>query len=277
MNVLPAAKRELVLRCLLDGASIRATARIADVAKGTVLKLLVDVGRASAAYQDRMLRDLPCRRIEVDEIWSSIYAKKAHLSRLKRRPADAGDVWTWVALCADTKLVPTWRVGDRTLETAAEFMTDLQGRLRHRVQLTSDQSEPYIDAVDFAFGRDVDYTMLQKTVRDDRIAGVYATHLQGRARPESVSTSLVERNNLTMRMNMRRFTRATNAFSKKVENHAAAVALHFMHYNFCRVHETIRVTPAMEAGVTDTMLDVDFIVTLVEDAMPAEDAHFQRP
>ena len=276
MNRLPENRRALILRCLVEGMSLRATARTADVSKNTVVKLLVDAGRACSEYQSRVLRDLKCRRFEVDEIWSFVYAKEKNVPRAKNAPPEAGDVWTWTAICADTKLVPSWRIGDRSSATAIEFLDDLRARLANRVQLTSDGHRAYLDAVEGAFGGDVDYAMLVKLYggvegRDSgpryspaQCTGIHKRVVSGDPDPELVSTSYVERQNLTMRMSMRRFTRLTNAFSKKVENHTHAVALHFMYYNFCRIHRTLRVTPALEAGVTDRLWEISDIVKLIE-------------
>ena len=279
MNQLHANRRALVLRCLVEGMSLRATARTADVSKNTVVKLLVDAGKACSEYQSRVLRDLPCRRIEVDEIWSFVYAKEKNVPRAKNAPPEAGDVWTWTAICADTKLVPSWRIGDRSSATAIEFLDDLRARLANRVQLTSDGHRAYLDAVEGAFGGDVDFAMLIKLYggvqgKDSgtryspaQCTGIRRNVISGDPDPELVSTSYVERQNLTMRMSMRRFTRLTNAFSKKVENHGYAVALHFMYYNFCRIHRTLRVTPALEAGVTDRLWEISDIVKLVENPL----------
>lgn len=268
MNVLPVHKRVLILKCLTEGVSMRATARIADVSRNTVNKLLIDAGRACLDYQDRVLRDLPCRRIEVDEIWEFVYVKRRNAPRAKNPPPVAGDVWTWVALDPESKLVPSWRIGDRSAETGMEFMHDLAGRLAHRVQLTSDGHGAYLEAVETAFGGNIDYAMLVKlfgtTGNGDDKPSQYVTAIEGSPDPKLISTSLVERQNLTMRMQMRRFTRRTNAFSKRVEMHAHAVALHFMAYNFCRLHETIRVTPAMEAGVTERLWEMRDVLELVE-------------
>ena len=281
MNKLPLQTRKLIIRCLVEGQSVRATARTADVSKNTVTKLLIDAGKACAGYQDKALRDLPCVRIQVDEIWSFIYAKQKNVARAKSAPPEAGDVWTWTAIDADTKLVPSWRVGDRSGETAIDLMDDLRGRLANRVQLTSDGHKAYLEAVEGAFGGDVDYAQLVKLygseggVSSDKryspaeCTGIRKRRVEGNPDLAHVSTSYVERNNLTMRMSMRRFTRLTNAFSKKIENHTHSVALHFMYYNFCRQHKSLDgISPAMAAGVTDRLWDIEDIVRLIDDAAP---------
>ena len=286
MNKLDTKTRILILRCLVEGMSIRATARTADASKNTVVKLMVDAGKACAEYQDQALRDLPCRRIQVDEVWSFVYSKAANVARAKAAPPEAGDVWTWTAIDAETKLVPSWRVGDRSGETAIDFMDDLRGRLADRVQLTSDGHKAYLEAVEGAFGGDVDYAMLvklygaeggvssEKRYSPAQCTGIRKRRIEGSPDPAHVSTSYVERNNLTMRMSMRRFTRLTNAFSKKIENHAHSVALHFMFYNFCRQHKSLnKISPAMAAGVTDRLWDIEDIVRLVDEAAPKP----QRP
>ena len=282
MNRLDTQTRVLILRYLVEGMSVRATARTADVHKATVTKLMIEAGKACAAYQDRALRDLPCQRIQVDEIWSFIYAKEKNVARAKAAPPEAGDVWTWTAICADTKLVPSWRVGDRTGMTAIDFMDDLRPRLANRVQLTSDGHKAYLEAAEGAFGGDVDYAQLIKVYGGDEkgegadrkyspseCVGIRKRRIEGRPDPAHVSTSYAERNNLTMRVSMRRFTRLTSAFSKKIENHAHSVALHFMHYNFCRQHKSLEgISPAMAAGVTDRLWDIEDIVRLIDEAAP---------
>ena len=279
MSKLPLKTRRLIIRCLVEGQSVRATARTAEVSKNTVTKLLIDAGKACADYQDKALRDLPCQRIQVDEIWSFIYAKEKNVARAKSAPAEAGDVWTWTAICADTKLVPSWRVGDRSGQTAIDFMDDLWSRLANRVQLTSDGHRAYLEAVEGAFGGDVDYAQLVKLYGDvsdgekryspPTCIGARKRRVEGKPDPAHVSTSYVERNNLTTRMSIRRFTRLTNAFSKKIENHVHSVALHFMHYNFCRQHKSIGgISPAMAAGIATRLWDIEDIVRLVDDAAP---------
>jgi IS1 family transposase len=275
MNTLSNQRRAAVISSLVEGNSIRATVRMTGVAKDTVLKLLVSVGRACEEYQMRTLRNLPCKRIQCDEIWSFCYAKQKNVPADKQGQFGYGDVWTWTAMCADTKLVPSWRIGTRGAVTAYEFMHDLAERLAHRVQLTTDGHRVYVDAVESAFGSEIDYAMLVKLYGSDReesearyspaeCIGCRAIPISGNPKIKHISTSFVERQNLTMRMNMRRFTRLTNAFSKKVENHAAAVALHYMYYNFCRVHQTLRVTPAMEAGITDHVWSLEEVAGLLD-------------
>ena len=274
MNTLNTERRAQVLKALVEGNSVRATVRMTGAAKDTVLKLLANIGRACAEYQKRVLVDLPCTQIQCDEIWSFCYAKDKNVPREKRGEFGFGDVWTWTALCADTKLVPSWMIGGRDAGTAFEFMQDLAKRLRYRVQLTTDGHRAYFNAVDSAFGADVDYAMLVKLYGQDRdteatyspakVISCRAVPIFGNPDPRKISTSYVERQNLTMRMNMRRFTRLTNAFSKKAENHGHAVALHFMYYNFCRIHQTLRVTPAMEAGVSDHVWTLEEVAGLLD-------------
>jgi IS1 family transposase len=271
MNRLPTAKRAAILGMLVEGNSLRATTRMADVSINTVTKLLVDLGAACAEYQDRVLVNLPCRRIQADEIWAFCYAKAKNVPTDKLGRFGYGDIWTWTAMCADTKLIPSWLVGRRDAGAAHALIQDLAGRLAHRVQLTTDGNRVYLSAVEDAFGSEIDYAMLVKVYGPDGGETRYSPSpfvaaipeaITGNPDPAHISTSYVERQNLTMRMQMRRFTRLTNGFSKKVENHAAAVSLHFMHYNFARIHKTLRVTPAMEAGVADHVWSLEEIVHL---------------
>jgi IS1 family transposase len=273
MNKVNKAKQVQIISALVEGNSLRATARMCNVAFNTVLKLMPEIGQACEDYQRRVLVNLNCRRLQCDEIWSFCYAKEKNVPG-ELRGKGCGDVWTWVAIDADTKLVPCWRIGDRNAWHGQHFMYDLASRLANRVQLTTDGHRVYLDAVDLAFGNDIDYAMLVKIYGSDRgegqvrysppdYVGSRQTKLIGHPNPKHISTSFAERQNLTMRMKMRRFTRLTNAFSKKLDNHRWAVALHFMHYNFCRVHQTLRVTPAMEAGVADHVWSLSQLVNLL--------------
>jgi IS1 family transposase len=275
MNRLSKDKQAQIIAALVEGNSIRATARMCDVAFNTVLKLLPEIGAACEEYQRRVFRNLPCRRIQCDEIWSFCYAKEKNVPEELRGKFGYGDVWTWVAICADTKLVPCWRIGDRNAWHAQHFMHDLASRLANRVQLTTDGHRVYLTAVELAFGTDVDYAMLVKLYGNDprgeearyspaECIGCRSIPITGKPRYEHISTSFAERQNLTMRMKMRRFTRLTNSFSKKLDNHRWAVALHYMHYNFCRIHQTLRVTPAMEAGIADHAWSMDELAALLE-------------
>jgi IS1 family transposase len=280
MNKLSNAKRTQIVAALIEGNSLRSVNRMTGVSKVTILKLLADLGDACAAYHDEHMRRLPCKRIQCDEIWSFCYAKDKNVPREKRGQFGFGDVWTWVALCADTKLVASWSVGTRGAGTAYEFMHDLASRLSNRVQLTTDGHRIYVQAVESAFGSDVDYAMLVKLYGNDRESearyspaeciGCRSVAITGNPKPKDISTSFVERQNLTMRMQMRRFTRLTNGFSKKIENHIHAIALHYMHYNFCRIHQTLRVTPAMEAGIADHVWTIEEIVGLLDSANTAK-------
>ncbi|MHC4402328.1 MAG: IS1 family transposase [Planctomycetota bacterium] len=274
MNKLTTEKRCAVVSALVEGCSIRSTVRMTGVAKNTVTKLLVDLGQVCSDFQDRTLRNLKCRRLQLDEIWSFCYSKEKNVPDDKRDEFGYGDVWTWVAIDAESKLIPSWLVATRDGGCARAFVDDLASRLANRVQLTTDGLRAYLDAVDGAFGGQVDYAMLVKLYGPDpegekryspaKCLGCSRMPISGRPDPAHVSTSYAERQNLTMRMKMRRFTRLTNAFSKKVENHAHAIALHFMHYNFARIHQTLRSTPAMRAGVTDHLWSIEEIVLLLE-------------
>jgi IS1 family transposase len=272
MNRLPISQRAALLGMLVEGNSLRATSRLGDVSINTVTKLLVDLGVACAAYHDEHVKNLRLRYIQCDEIWAFCYAKDKNVPEDKRGIFGYGDVWTWVAIDAETKLVPSFMIGTRGAQTAKAFIDDLASRLANRVQLTTDGHRVYLQAVEDAFGSDIDYAMLVKLYGSDGEAetryspaeciGCREIGITGRPDPKHISTSYVERQNLTMRMNMRRFTRLTNAFSKKVENHVAMVAIHFMHYNFARIHKTLRVTPAMAAGITDHVWSLEEIALL---------------
>ncbi len=274
MNIMPLAKRAQILALLVEGNSLRATSRIADCSLNTVTKLLVDVGMACAEYQDKALRNLPCKRVQCDEVWSFVGAKQKNVPAELKGAFGIGDVWTWTALCADTKLIASWMVGTRDGEAAKAFIGDLRDRLARRVQLTTDGHKVYVEAVEKAFGAGIDYAMLVKVYGEgpqsperkyspSEFVCASKVKIEGDPDPRHVSTSFVERQNLTMRMSMRRFTRLTNAFSKKIDNHMHAIALHFMHYNFGRIHKTLRVTPAMEAGVSDHVWTLEEIAALV--------------
>jgi IS1 family transposase len=273
MNVLDGGARAQVVSMLVEGMSVRATCRVTGVAKGTVLKLLADLGMACREYHDAHVRNLRSQRIQCDEIWSFVGAKDKNVLP-DEEGFGRGSIWTWTALDADTKLMAAYHVGTRDAGCAFEFMTDLASRLAHRVQLTTDGHKVYMNAVADAFGTSgVDYAMLVKLYGEvppgaaryspPQCIGTNLNPIMGDPDMAHVSTSYVERQNLTMRMSMRRFTRLTNAFSKKALNLEYAVALHFMHYNFCRVHQTLRVTPAMAAGISDHVWQIDELIALI--------------
>jgi len=272
MNRLTADQRAKVLHMLCEGNSIRSITRVLGVGKNTVIRLLADAGKACMEYHDVNVRNVACNRIEVDEIWSFTYAKAKNIKTAKAAPEGAGDTWTWTAIDADSKMIVSYLVGGRDAEYAVEFIQDLADRLANRVQLTSDGLNAYIGAVEDAFGDDIDFAQLVKVYGKEptgrysppEVIGAAKRRVRGRPDIDLVSTSYVERNNLTMRMHMRRFTRLTNAFSKKVENHAYAVALHMMYYNFVRIHGKTRMSPAMAAGVSDRLWEIGDIVALVE-------------
>lgn len=275
MNKLDNKRRAQIISALVEGNSIRATSRMVGVSKDTVVKLLVDVGTVCANYQDKVMRSLPCKRVQCDEIWSFCYAKAKNVSPKHQGVFGYGDVWTWTAIDADTKLVPCWHIGRRDGRAAYEFINDLASRLAHRVQLTTDGHRPYLEAVESAFGCEIDYAMLvkiygkpQEEIRYSpaEVLDIQCTTITGNPDPKHISTSYVERQNLTMRMGMRRFTRLTNAFSKKLENLRHAVALHFMHYNFVRVHQTLKCSPAMAAGITQKLWSIENIVNLLDES-----------
>lgn len=277
MRKLAHSDRARILHLLCEGMSIRAITRLTGASKNTVAKLLVDAGNACAAYHDHYVRNVKAERIQVDEIWTFTYAKQKNVKTAKAAPDHAGDTWTWTAIDADSKLMVSYLVGSRDAEYAMWFMDDLRQRVAGRVQITSDGLSTYTDAVEGAFGTDADYAKLikvygapvdgsgnERRYSPGECCGIRKFRVSGNPDINHVSTSYVERQNLTMRMHMRRFTRLTNGFSKKIENHAAAVALHMMYYNYVRLHKTLRVTPAMAAGLTDRLWDMDDIVTLVE-------------
>jgi IS1 family transposase len=277
MKKLPFAKRVQILSMLCEGSSMRSISRVADVSINTVFKLLADAGEACDRFHDEMVRNVRSQRIQCDEAWSFCYAKAKNVPTAKAPPADAGDVWTWTALDSDTKLIVSWHVGGRDSGDALELMDDLRGRLANRVQLTTDGHKAYLSAVEEAFGADIDYGMLVKLYGPEiggqgqerkyspsECVGARKEKITGNPDPKHISTSHTERHNLTMRMSMRRFTRLTNAFSKKVENHCHALALYFVFYNFVRVHKTLRVTPAMAAGVTGRLWEWADIVALID-------------
>jgi IS1 family transposase len=272
MNRLTIEKRVQVISALVEGNSLRSVVRMTGVAMNTIQKLMADLGNACMEYQDKAMRNLKCKHIQCDEIWQFCYAKDKNVPADKRGIFGFGDVWTWVALDADTKLVPSFTIGTRGAQTAKRFMDDLASRLSNRVQLTTDGHRVYLQAVEDAFGNDIDYAMLIKMYGNDRetearyspaeCIGCREIGVTGRPDRKHISTSFVERQNLTMRMSMRRFTRLTNGFSKKIDNLHHSVALHYMWYNFARVHKTLRVTPAMEAGIADHVWTIEEIVRL---------------
>ena len=278
MNKLTVSERAKILRLLIEGMSLRAIVRATDASINTISRLLVQAGEACAAYHDVTVRNVNSKRVQVDEIWNFTYAKQKNVARAKAAPEGAGDTWTWTALDADSKLIVSWLIGGRDAGYATEFMQDLAGRLASRVQLTSDGLSAYLSAVEDAFGADIDYAMLVKHYGDAPegqrryspavCTGATRKRVTGDPDESHISTSYVERQNLTMRMSMRRFTRLTNAFSKKLANLEHHVALYFVHYNFCRVHKTLRTSPAMAAGVADTLHDMEWIVSLIDARAP---------
>jgi len=280
MNKLPIKTRVQILNMLCEGSSMRSISRIADVSINTVSKMLVDAGKACSAFHDDNVRGVTASRIQCDEIWSFTYAKQKNVASAKAAPEEAGDTWTWTALDADSKLIVSWLVGGRDSEYAMAFMDDLRGRLANRVQLTTDGHRAYLEAVEGAFGGDVDYAQLIKLYGEGPergperkyspsvCKGARKSRVEGNPDMAHVSTSHVERQNLTMRMHMRRFTRLTNGFSKKLENHMHMVALYTVWYNYCRIHKTLKVTPAMEAGLTDRVWSLEDIVDLIDAMAP---------
>jgi IS1 family transposase/lambda repressor-like predicted transcriptional regulator len=279
MNKLPLAKRVQILSMLVEGSSMRSISRVADVSINTVAKLLAEAGEACIAHHDETVRGVKARRIQCDEIWAFCYAKKKNVETAKAAPEGAGDIWTWTALDADSKLIVSYYVGDRSAQAANTFMLDTAARLSNRVQLTTDNLKSYLDAIEDAFGGDIDYAKLVKLYGDTvagagryspaECTGTRKERMMGNPDPKHISTSHVERQNLTMRMSMRRFTRLTNAFSKKALGHAHAIALYFTFYNFVRMHKTLRCSPAMAAGLTDRLWSMEDIVALIDARAPA--------
>jgi len=278
MNKLSTEKRAQILHCIVEGNSLRATARLTDTAINTVVNLMIDAGKVCSAYQDKAMRNLKCKRLQCDEIWSFVGCKEKSVPDAQKGQG-RGDVWTWTALDSETKLVPCWFIGNRDAAAAHHFMHDLQGRLASRVQLTTYGHRPYLVAVEDAFGADIDYAQLVKIYGTEvgpknnaeiryspaQCMGARKAVISGRPVYQHISTSRTERQNLSMRMGMRRFTRLTNAFLKKLENLEANVALYFTHYNFCRIHQTLRITPAMEAGIADHVWTMAEIVALIDE------------
>jgi IS1 family transposase len=287
MNYLTKEKRIQIIAALTEGVGINAVSRMSGVSKNTVLKLLVDLGAACAEYQDKAFRNLTCQKIQVDEIWSFVGAKAKNATPEQKEALGWGDVWTWVSIDADTKLVPCWHVGARNPTAANSFIQDLADRLANRIQLTSDGYHFYLEAVEKAFGSEIDYAMLVKAygqteqkneVRYSPVecVGAKKQKIVGKPKKKDVSTSFIERQNLTMRMSMRRFTRLTNAFSRKIENHAHAIALHYMVYNFVRMHSSLRCTPAMAAGVTSKLWDIEDVVALLPEPVARKRGFYKK-
>lgn len=287
MNVLPIEKRVQVLQLLVEGMSLRAITRISGCSINTVTKLLIDAGIACAAYQDQAIRDIKAKRVQCDEIWAFCHSKQKNVAPAHEGILGFGDVWTWIALDADSKLAINWLVGLRTVECAEAFIGDLASRLADRIQLTTDGHGVYVNAVEKAFGGLIDYAMLvkiyegmggmdQRRYSPSRFVSADKRRINGAPDIEHVSTSYVERQNLTLRMQNRRFTRLTNAFSKKIENLEHSVALHFMHYNFARIHNTLRVTPAMEAGVADHVWSIEEIAELIPEPVAKKRGSYKK-
>ncbi|MGF7074765.1 IS1 family transposase [Mucilaginibacter sp. 3215] len=290
MNKLPIAKKVQIINCLVEGMSLRATSRLVDCSINTVTKLLVDVGKACQAFHDETVHSLDSERIQCDEIWSFVYAKQSHVEKITNTSIikdQTGDIWTWTALDPDTKLIVSYYIGARDAVSAHDFMRDLKSRLNNRVQISTDGLKTYKDAIKNNFGSKVDFAQIIKNYESDnpkgakryqqafdrsaearysppKVTGVEKVYITGNPNPEHVSTSMIERQNLTMRMHMRRFTRLTNAFSKKMENHCHAIALHFVYYNFVKIHKTLRVTPAMEAKIVKEPMSIEDIVGLAD-------------
>lgn len=285
MNMLTEAERTQIVIALVEGNSIRATSRMTGFSKNTITKLLVELGDACIAYQDKVLRNLKCKRIQCDEIWSFVYAKDKNVPASMQTQFGVGSIWTWVAIDADTKLVPSFMIGDRDAKVARVFIDDLASRLASRVQLTTDGHHAYMEAVEAAFGGEIDYAMLIKvygaTQEETRYSPAECIDcvvkpISGSPDYNHISTSCAERQNLTMRMSMRRFTRLTNGFSKKLANHLATVSIYFMYYNFARIHASLRVTPAMAAGVTRKLWSIEDIVALLPKPASKPRGHYKK-
>ncbi len=275
MNRLDSQTRAQVINCLIEGCSIRATVRMTGVSKKTVMRLLVEVGEVCADFQSRVFRNLRSKRLQLDEMWAWIYCKdKNRTEEIARKHPDAGDVWLWVCVDADTKLVPSWRLGQRDLVTAKDFVEDIAKRVKGRVQITTDALRTYLNVIEDAFGGECDYAQLHKIYgaphenetrySPAKCIGCEMKEVNGRPDPKHVSTSFVERQNWTVRTNMRRYTRLSNGFSRKLENHAAATALNYFAYNFIKIHRTLRISPAMAAGISDRLWSVEDLVALWE-------------
>ncbi len=277
MNKLPLIIRVQILNMLVEGSSMRSISRVTGVSINTVSKLLADAGNVCSSFHDEMVRGVSAKRVQCDEIWSFCYAKQKNVASAKSAPSEAGDVWTWTAIEADSKLILSWLAGGRDSTYAIAFMDDLRSRITNRVQLTTDGHKAYLEAVEGAFGGDVDYAILHKVygASPDSAKGKYSPaecigiqkhRIEGEPDAKHVSTSYVERQNLTMRMAMRRFTRLTNGFTKKLENHIHALALYFVHYNWIRIHKSLRVSPAMAANISDRLWSWEDIIALIDKA-----------
>jgi IS1 family transposase len=276
MNKLDIATRAKIIHMLVEGSSLRSISRIADVSINTVTKLLIDAGAVAAAYHDQSVRGLKSQRVQCDEIWSFCYAKQRNVAAAKAAPDGAGDVWTWTALDADSKVMVSWFVGDRSAEAATWLLEDVQARVKNRIQLTTDGHGAYLPAVAQVFGIDVDFAQLvklyggvggssaEKRYSPAECLGTIKTTIEGNPDEDHVSTSYVERQNLNIRMGTRRFTRLTNAFSKKIENHCHSLALYFLYYNFVRIHKSLKTTPAMAAGISKRLWEIEDIVALID-------------
>ena len=279
MNKLPIHKRVQILSMMVEGSSMRSISRVVGCSINTVTKILVEAGEACAAYHNETVRNVSSKRIQCDEIWSFCYSKDKNVKSAKAAPDGAGDVWTWTAIDADSKLIVSYLVGGRDADCGKEFMNDVASRLANRVQMTTDGLRTYLDAIEGAFGLDIDYAQLVKsygTAPESKkgryspaeCTGISKRTVVGEPEDKHINTSYVERQNLTMRMSMRRFTRLTNAFSKKIDNHVHMLSLYFVFYNFCRIHKTLKVSPAMATGVSETLHDMEWIVSLIDARAP---------